>query len=483
MLNRINYHLKEFCKCYKGRTVLILILLALICLTYECFFWHINLQNIKFPLVYSSGDDFTVYLDAINIMDMGWVFSSERLAAPFGVDFYDFPPMFLHNVDLLILKGLLAFVKNPFIAVNIEYIIIPLITSFIAFFVLRELQISNWLSVCASVTYSFLPYYFLRNVQHLVLATYQFVPLAFLLCIWLYHGEIFNSLDRKKMIANSKNRWTLFFCVCIANSGIGYYAVFTCFFVIITAGMLLAEYRSIKKAFPSIIVICVITMFFLLNLLPLMFVNIGRGTNPEIAKRLSIESDIYGLKISQMIVPYYWPIHGSLEDAARQYHDNAPLVNENKMAYIGLMATIGFFILLWNLFSLNGVNNREIRLFSKLNIAAVLLATIGGFGTVMAIITNPFIRGYNRISVFIAFISIATFCIMIQKKLSESKHNILGMFLIFLLSLFGLVMQFPHNTPNYINIRAQYLNDKEFIQKIEQLMPKAAMIYYNGTMN
>ena len=49
---------------------------------------------------------------------------------------------------------------------------------------------------------------------------------------------------------------------------------------------------------------------------------------------------------------------------------------------------------------------------SVLNLAAVLLATIGGFGSLFALLVWAQIRGYNRIIVYIAFFSIFALCLL-----------------------------------------------------------------------
>ena len=109
------------------------------------------------------------------------------------------------------------------------------------------------------------------------------------------------------------------------------------------------------------------------------------------------ESEIYGLKIIQLLLPI--PDHrvSFLSEISKAYHTTAPLVNENAIASLGFVGSIGLIISLIVIFlsifnnSILSKNNnlKLIQKLSAFNLAAVLLATIGGFGTVFAYLIFP----------------------------------------------------------------------------------------------
>ncbi len=70
---------------------------------------------------------------------------------------------------------------NPFVAFNIYYLLLFPQIAIIAFLVMRSMRISHIMSYLGAVTYAFLPAIFLRGQGHLVVSSYQFVPLGILL--------------------------------------------------------------------------------------------------------------------------------------------------------------------------------------------------------------------------------------------------------------------------------------------------------------
>lgn len=93
-----------------------------------------------------------------------------------------------------------------------------------------------------------------------------------------------------------------------------------------------------------------------------------------------------------------------------------PLVNENMTAYLGFGAIIGFLLSLYYfLCHKNGKNMAYMYEFSIMNIGAILFFSIGGFISLLCVLTGvSALRGFNRISIFIEFICIFTLCYALQ---------------------------------------------------------------------
>ena len=80
------------------------------------------------------------------------------------------------------------------------------------------------------------------------------------------------------------------------------------------------------------------------------------------------------------------------------------------------MASIVFLILLAVLLLRESeFFNETIYILSRLNIFGILLATLDGFGAIVAYAGFPMIRCYDRISIFIAFFSLIAVFYVIQK--------------------------------------------------------------------
>src|SRR5262249_44470361 len=94
-----------------------------------------------------------------------------------------------------------------------------------------------------------------------------------------------------------------------------------------------------------------------------------------------------------------------------------PLINENDTVSLGLVGSAGFLGLL-AVMLLRGRCHTEPQLadgLAILNLAAILLGSVGGFGPLATFLGLTWIRGYNRISVYIAFFALFAVALVLQQ--------------------------------------------------------------------
>jgi phosphoglycerol transferase len=119
---------------------------------------------------------------------------------------------------------------------------------------------------------------------------------------------------------------------------------------------------------------------------------------------------------------------------------------------------------------------------SILNLSAVLLGTIGGFGSLVALLVSSKIRAYNRISIYIAFFSLLA--VVMAADYLYRRHGQRGgrrlAFVVGLATLVGLGVADQTGgqaVPDYAMIAFDYGNDGNFIERVEAAMPRGAMIF------
>ncbi len=441
-------------------------------------FLQLKNMSLNIPLVYFGADDYFALNTAKTVYDTGTIRENSNLGAPFGTKNYDYPSLFLDNFDILVIKALMFFTHDIAATVNLQYILLFPFIAIISYFVMKSLKINSILSILGSLTFAFSPYIFYRGMYHTVLSTYQFVPLSILLCIWIYQDDNFFNINRN-FIKYKKNYIAIFFSMLIANNGIAYYPFFTCFFLCVTGFIKVVNKKNCKLFLNSIFLVLTILIFLFINLIPILKYICTEGANPIATSRSWVGAEVYGLKIIQLFLPTN--SHGIelLNKLITGYNTNAPLVNENIGSYLGIAGIIGFIILLCFVFirEIDSNIKENLKLLSDLNIAAVLLSTIGGFGSIFAIAISPMIRGYNRISIFILFISILAICLIIDNiynRISKKKIIIIPIIILFSISI---LEQFPGNVPNYENVKDMYISDKSFINKIESSVSSGSMIF------
>src|SRR5262249_33948032 len=149
------------------------------------------------------------------------------------------------------------------------------------------------------------------------------------------------------------------------------------------------------------------------------------GPNPEVARRSAGEAETFGLKIVQLLLPPLCHQLACFRDLVAKYSANAPLVNENQLVSLGAVGSLGFVIMIAELFCPRPVAGAgSLRdCLSRLNLAAVLLGTIGGFGSAFALFISPEIRGYNRIGIYIGFFALFTMALVGDRLIQRHAYS------------------------------------------------------------
>jgi phosphoglycerol transferase len=208
------------------------------------------------------------------------------------------------------------------------------------------------------------------------------------------------------------------------------------------------------------------------------------GKNFELT-RSAVDAEVYGMKIIQLLLPVSGHRIHYLDQLKSKYKyaPYRPLINENDFSTLGVIGSVGFFSLIWWLFNKKpDVSNIELKHnLSILNASAVFLGTIGGFGSLISLIF-PQIRGYNRLSIFIAFFSLFAVVLFLEeyyrKYVKSMKRKMLFYSFLTILLAIGLLDQTTkYFVPAYASIKTEYLSDKNFISKIEASVPKNTMIF------
>ena len=395
----------------------------------------------------------------------------------------------LTGFDLLVAKSLYLF-TDDFVAVfNLRFLMIFPISSMIAYGVLRKLDLNFVFSSFGAVVYSLSPYIFYRNVAHLSLSTCYFIPLSILLCVWaVKKDESFLRFD--KSFFKKKEHWlAILFCALIANNGIGYYPFFTCFFLCVVAVCnLFAADKSekLKSVLIPAKLICGVVGFMVIALAPSLIYSMIVGGNFGAVVRGGADAELYSLKIVQMLLPIDGNGIEILDYIIGSYNSIMPLVNENISAYLGIAGVCGFLIAGVLVFRIKNDENddRTVAVMVRMIVFGVLFATIGGFSSIFGSIVS-FIRGFNRISIFILFISLCILLIILQKAWDKIKEKVKWkkVCAIAAFSLFGIVCLWDlipiyGSTDWYFEVNgANYSSDKEFVEQIEAELGEGASVY------
>jgi phosphoglycerol transferase len=364
-------------------------------------------QDLRVPLQY--GGDATYYQFVIQtILEHGWYTRNPDLGAPFGATMYDFPIPEPTHLALIRLFGL--FSGDPFLCFNLFYLTSFATVAFAAWYSLRQLGTGRTLAVAGAFLFSILPYHFIR-MGHLFLASYFAAPVfaAYALRLATY-APVESKATRNLTPA------TVLALAVAAGAGV-YYAFFGCVFI--AAGAIFGAVQSQRRE-PlrgGALGIAISVAVLGLSLLPNALFHLSEGANAAVAQRGAWEAEVYGLRVTQLLLPANGHRIQALGAITRAYSEQTPLINENATAALGVLGSFGLLAAM--AIALCGGFGRFQRVAAAgmLAIVGILFGTIGGFGSLFALLVTPEIRCLNRISVFIAFFAILSTMLLARRSI------------------------------------------------------------------
>ena len=102
--------------------------------------------NLYIPMQYEGGDDMGVLVNAKQFTEQGWNMTSDRLGAPYTVQYYDFTSSMMHNAGLFIMKIFAVITGNAAAAMNLTYLSIFFMAGIISYFVMSSIKINCWVN-------------------------------------------------------------------------------------------------------------------------------------------------------------------------------------------------------------------------------------------------------------------------------------------------------------------------------------------------
>jgi phosphoglycerol transferase len=411
------------------------------------------------------------------ILQNGWYEHNPRLGFPFGQDLGDFP-LQSDNLHYLMIKFLGIFSDNAVLVTNLYFLLGFFLVALSAFFALRFLGISRWFALASSILFAFLPYHFLRGTSHLLLGAYWSIPIACVLILLVLRepAPLFPSGRGGKLDFTSRRSLLCILAALLLSSTGVYYAAF---FVLlaVAAGLLRTVATGDRRPLAAAVLLSVIVVFGLAaHSAPALLHQYRHGKNPEVAARTVEESDLFALRPIQMIMPTPGHRIGALADlTARSL--KAPNNSEGN-SYLGLVGTVGFLGLLLSATSLIAGRPRGTSLPHDLAvpvIPALLFGVTGGLSWVLGLAGLTQFRSWNRISVFIAFFSLAAVAwagdVVIARTNRRRRRSWLAPAAALTLIAVGVLDQTTsHIVPDTRRYRAEFENDQRFVHRVERAL-------------
>lgn len=464
-------------------------LVALLAAAWALKLWH---ADLSLPLRYTAVDDTKFYLMLVKgISGHGWFLTNPSLGAPFGQQLFDFPQG-ADDLNFLLIRFLALFSSNPALLANLFYLATFVLAAFTAHVVLRSLGVSTPSAGLVAVLFAVLPYHFFRGESHMLLSAYYAVPLsAYLFFSLIGNRDLFTArpthVPRALKWLSGRTLTTLGLCVVIGSASL-YYATLAEFLLLAATVVALVLRRPRRQLVTGAVVVIAIAATLAANLAPSLVYQLRHGTNHQLT-RSALQDESHGLKLTNLVLPNPNSRIGPLAHLAGRY-DNAvaPSYCEACYASLGTVGTAGFlWLAVCGLGTLLGAvgwyGSRRLFRHSAFGVGVALaVASIGGISSLVEFFITPDIRGWNRISIFIAFFSFLAVGLLLDRLWLWTRRGrrelLAGSALAAGLFAFGVYDETSDFfVPPYSAIARQYRSDDAFVHAIEARLPPGASVF------
>ena len=467
--------------------------------------WHATLYV---PFTY-GGDGFFNGMVIKSIAENGWYLDNPRLGWPMGLQMHDFP--MADTTHFLIIRLLSLFTDQWGSLMNIYFLLgFPLI-AISAAVVFRHFGAGWRPTIVGSVLYAFLPSRLLKAEAHIQLDVFYQVPLGVLAILWVcsQRPPLLRELSTTTETATGRPRLdlasdrsvaALLICVLMGTTGV-YYAFFTA--LLLVAGGLCAsiERRSFHNLLAGVVLAGTIGATLVASVSPTLLYQARVGPNTQVGTRDPGEAETLGLKLTELLLPIDGHRIAAWRALKDRYHARAPLVNETRTTSLGVVGSVGFLVLLGVLLvggrrrraadagapalsassvpkidsAAGGVDPALLRPLAVLTLLAFLLATIGGFGSLVALFITASIRTYSRINVIVGFLSLFAVVVLLDRL--ERRYRAVALLLPAILVL-GLLDQVQMvRGADYAAVKVAYDSNETFFRRLEASVPAEASIF------
>ncbi|HWK20783.1 MAG TPA: hypothetical protein VNR37_08460 [Microbacteriaceae bacterium] len=367
------------------------------------------------PITY-SGDGLSVAAHVKTVMETGWYEWQSALGAPSGQNYHDYATGDDLNYVVILLLGLVlptwGAVMNAFFLIGF-----PLAAATMTWFG-RRVGLGAWLAGGLGVVYAIAPYHFQRAEGHMFLGWYWVVPLG-LVVVWrILRGEPLwgarAGMRRGFGHLLGRTGGTAASLALLASIS-AYYALFIAILGVCAAVGALIVRRRWRAFWGAVAAGGVIVVVIVVNMLPDWIHSILAGPNPGALVRTPVESEIYALKLVQLLLPAPHHRFGLFQELRGLYDAHYPLPSESPA--LGVIGAIGLVALIVAIAialvrvvagSDRAPSRRWQALIGLAFIAfiALLFSWVGGVETLVGFVTQV-VRGWNRMSIVIAAVALA----------------------------------------------------------------------------
>ena len=486
---------------------------------------HFRLWQAAWREPWQIEGDTTFYLMVLRGLGQhGSYLRNPSLGWPFGQTLYDLPQG-VDNLHLGVLRLLAAITGGPGATINLFYVLTFPAVAFVAHLCLRRLGIGPWPSAIGAFLYAIAPYHFIRNEGHLLLSGYELVPVGVLLALALFEEPLpflrprqpsydGNRPRRGLDLRSARTWWIALACVGLASTG-AYYFAFSMMLVLV-AGVVHAigagRWRPIVAAG---MIIAISGVAFFANVSPTLRYERSHGANQLVNKRTPAETELYGLKISQLFIPRENHRVAKLSALSARSQSKIVALRSEPGQQLGILGALALAVLLALLVVhlaggrraarwFGGDDGTLLRRVSLLTVVCMIVGAVGGLSYLVSSVGLREIRSWNRISIVIAFLTVIVIALTLDRVGERLRERLAGrrpgaaaepaehgdvvgrlpvmarlapVVLGLVVGAVGFVDQAGRDGPEYAAVHARYTTDATFFAEVRARLGDGTSVF------
>ena len=435
-------------------------------------FFNVFILSIS-PLSY-QGDMLATLWNITNISDNILQLPS-RVNYPYGYDYYDYPSADLGLFSLFSIFHI--FSSNFIFTINflylLSFVVVYVVTFICTFYVSHDYTLAFFLSIL----YTFTPFHFLR-LDHIFYTYYVLPPIFIVIAIDLYHGTgafLFPSVSKVNLLFTRYLPLLLIFTL-FCNI---YYMFFGC--VAATLSLFHFDGRLFRRSvLPTYFLVCFLVLLsLLLNNSQYLINRIHNGPNFMVAKRQTVETELYALKPYTLLLPRADHRIAQFRSPIKALDTSSD--TEQVSSAAGIAGTIGFLVAIYY-----ALNRKHIRatspaafLFLYLLFTLLWISMPGSLNSIFALFISPSIRAWNRVSIYLIYFLYYFFCTFTLGVLRSTYFlSRLQYFFLSLIIVLCVLDQTVSANPNVIaQSLTRYQTDQRFFSSIESTLDPYSAVY------
>ena len=427
----------------------------------------------------TGGDTYSVLAMLDGVGFTGTASGSATLGTPYGLSWIDFP-LGPDRAHLIVFRALRALTGDPVVALDLAFGLGFLTVAWASFAVLRRLRVTPMVAGAVSVAFTFAPYHFARVADgHLFLSAYYAVPLGVLLVIWAGDGVLGRHLPRARWIA-------VVAMVLLIGSSSAYYAAFT-IVLAVGSGLVLAVRRAeLRVLVVSVLVAGAIGVVVVANTAGDLLAARAAGANPEAAARPVADSDAFGLRLAQLVLPspgHRIPAMAELGNRATELR--SPGESGAAIGLLGLAGLVGVAAVAVRRVgrpARPGRDGEEDALMVRLAVltgVGVVAATAGSLGLLVALVGFGQIRVWGRMSIVLAFLGLTGLAVLLDRLLRTDRLRAtsIGPLLVAIAVVALVVLDQVGLVPDRAQVAAAWTEDRQLATQLEGTLDDGAAVF------